>query len=315
MSSLTKKTVVVTRVLHQADELNEMLIERGATVLAYPCIAIVPPANPALLNQSVRDLLAGGFDWVVFTSSNGVRAVADVLHNLPPARHIPVELKIAAIGEATAQFVRDNLGVPASLISAEHNANQIANAVEGTMARGARIFLPQSEIAHPALKGYLEALGAVVTAITAYRTEIGSGGDDVPRRLAAGRVDAIIFSNPSTVENFLSRLQAEGGYISDLNIVCLAAIGQTTAQAIERCGLAVSVVAPTPSVTALADELEHYFAVARISTCLQPRASGCWKCRRKVNRRTNQNCARAGCVRVPTCVVWCAKPILRRRIL
>jgi uroporphyrinogen-III synthase len=263
---LAQKAVVVTRALHQADELNQVLRERGAQVLAYPCIAIAPPADPAPLHQAASDVLDGAFDWVIFTSSNSVRAVADVLFD-KRTRHassLQTSVKIAVVGHATAQAVKDALGMSTDLIPSENHATQIANELSTVLRRGARVLLPQSEIADPTLSERLLAMGVAVTTVNAYRTVLGRGGDDVPSLLRRGRVDAVTFTSPSTVENFLQRLQAEGGYITDLDKVCLAAIGQTTAQAIESCGLTVRAIASTPTVTSLADELEQYFAVERI---------------------------------------------------
>ena len=263
-SPLTGKAVVVTRALHQADELNQALRMCGAMPLSYPCIAIVPPADPSALNQAVRDLLAGAFDWVVFTSSNSVRAVAESLNTISPVHQLNQRLKIAAIGTTTAQVVNDELGLFTNLIPTEHQAAQIANELSAVLPRGARVLLPQSEIADPALSQSLAAIGIAVTIVIAYRTVVGSGGVDVPGLLQTGQVDAIIFTSPSTVENFLQRLQANGRYIVDLNNICLAAIGQTTARAVERSGLTAQVVSSSQTITDLVSALEHYFAVERI---------------------------------------------------
>lgn len=265
-SPLTRKAVVVTRALHQAEELNTALRGRGAIPLSYPCIAIGPAADPTRLNQAVRDLLAGAFEWVVFTSSNSVRAVADALGDERTRRtsSLQIPVNIATVGAATAQAVKDELGLSANLIPTDHNADHIAAELSAVISQGAHVFLPQSEIANPRLREQLAAIGAAVIAVTAYRTLIGSGGVDVPGLLRAGRVDVITFTSPSTVENFLQRLRIEGGHIGDLTNLCLACIGQTTARAVEHFGLSVRVITSIQSVGSLTDALEQYFAVERI---------------------------------------------------
>jgi uroporphyrinogen-III synthase len=126
---------------------------------------------------------------------------------------------------------------------------------------GARVLLPQSGIASPALADALVKQGAEVQVVTAYRTVRGSGGDPIPRLLARGEVDAIIFTSGSTVRHFLVRLSAEGGSQSDLAGITIACIGANTAQAVRDAGLSVAVVAQVSTLAALVRSLEDYFDV------------------------------------------------------
>jgi uroporphyrinogen-III synthase len=250
-SPLAGKTVVVTRALHQADELNALLRERAAVPLAYPCIDFAPPLDTTALDQRLGEALAGAYDWLVFTSSNAVRLVSE---RLPASRSY--RFRIAAVGEATAAATRDCLGVEADLIPQAYNAEAEALAA---LAGGARVLLPQSELARTTLYDRLTAAGAVVTPITAYRTIIGSGGVEVPALVRRGKVDAITFTSPSTVEHFVRRLTHEGGFRDDVDGLCIACLGATTARAAEGHQFKVSVVPVTQTMRSMCESLEQYF--------------------------------------------------------
>ena len=286
--TLTGKAVVETRALHQADELNVRLRERGAVPLSYPCIAIVPREDTAPLDAALQQAAAGGYDWLILTSSNAVLMLAERLkmgltakslrNNITPSdenlnRQVAKSAKVgfseqsprtqrfpkaAAVGEATAQMARECLGINVDLIPHDYHAAAIADLL-ATQVSGLRVLLPQSEIADSALHERLTAAGAVVTTVTAYRTVIGSGGADVPAMLRNKQVDAVTFTSPSTVDNFLQRLASEGGRRADLMGVGIACLGKTTARAAESHGLQVDVLPETPTINGMIEALEGYF--------------------------------------------------------
>jgi uroporphyrinogen III methyltransferase/synthase len=121
------------------------------------------------------------------------------------------------------------------------------------------VLLPQSEIADQRLYERLTAAGAVITAITAYRTVMGTGGVDVPALLRDQQVNAITFTSPSTVENFLQRLTNAGGQREDLDGVCIACLGKTTARAAEAVDLQVNVLPEMQTIKSLVEAVEGYF--------------------------------------------------------
>ncbi|MCA9871777.1 MAG: uroporphyrinogen-III synthase, partial [Anaerolineae bacterium] len=82
VSGLAGKRIVVTRAAEQAGDLDELLRERGATPLPYPCIAIAVPEDAAPLDEALRGLAAGGYDWLVLTSRNAVAILAERLDAL-----------------------------------------------------------------------------------------------------------------------------------------------------------------------------------------------------------------------------------------
>lgn len=268
-SSLAGKRIVVTRAAHQADGLDDLLQSRGAVPLHYPCIAIAPPEDIGPLDAALRGLVAGDFDWLVLTSRNTVTVLAERLRDLgldsvigrKGASRRWASVSVAAVGAATAEAIERELGLPVDLAPEEFVAEALASALTERLVPGQTVLLCQGDLARPVLVEALNAAGAVVTSIVAYRTVVGSGGVDLPALLAERRVDAITFTSSSTVRNLLQRLQVEGGDPADLAGVCLACLGPITASTARGLGLTVHVTPPSGNHTlsALVDALEDYF--------------------------------------------------------
>jgi uroporphyrinogen-III synthase len=121
------------------------------------------------------------------------------------------------------------------------------------------VFLPQSAAARSTLAEELSKSGALVTAIDAYRTVLGSGGVNLPTLLAGREVDAIVFASSSSVQNFVVRLAAEGGKPGNLEGVCIACIGPRTAETAQEHGLVVSIVPAVHTLEGVIEGLERYY--------------------------------------------------------
>lgn len=262
--SLAGLRIANTRAPRQASSLTRLLEEEGAEVLHYPTIDIEPVNDPSELDTAVQKLAAGEFDWLVVTSTNTVHILADRLAELEidPADVAKTNTKVAAIGSATAAAVEDLLQLPVDLLPDEFVAESLAASLDVTA--GSRVFLPQSAIARPVLTKALDKAGANVTAVAAYRTTVGHGGDDLPQHFWQGNVDAVIFTSASTVHNFVHRLKAETGDAGMLCDVAVACIGPMTAEAARRHELPVQIVAETRTVEGLVDGLKSYFESQRV---------------------------------------------------
>lgn len=257
MSALAGKRIVVTRAPHQAGELSDLLRERGAIPLMYPCIDIAPPDDPAPLQNALRALAGGGFDWLILTSVNTVLALRNQLESsaITPAQANRV--KVAALGSGTAEAAETLLGLEVDFLPETFTGEALAESLP--LERGARVLLPQSALADSTTADSLSERGAVVTHVQAYQTGIGRGGVDLPRLLRAGEVDAITFTSASTVTNLLARLGAEGGKRFSLESVCLACIGAKTAVTARQHDLQVALVPKEHTVAGLVGALEQYF--------------------------------------------------------
>lgn len=260
ISSLAGKRVVGTRAVEQAGELDDLLRSRGAKPLAYPCIAIVPPADTGPLDSALRDLAAGRFDWLVLTSRNAVTVLAERLQMLDIGPLVMDQFSVAVVGSATAQAVERDLGLPVDLVPETFVAEALAVDLLQRLTPGGQVLVCQADIARPVLVETLAAGGAPVTSVVAYRTVLGSGGVDLPALLRDSQVDAVTLTSSSTAKNLLVRLEGEGGRVADLAGVCIACVGPITAESARKLGLSVQVVPPEHTVPALVNSLEAYFA-------------------------------------------------------
>jgi uroporphyrinogen-III synthase len=251
------KRIVVTRALHQAEELSALLRQRGAVPLLYPCIAIAPPEDVAALDTALRLAARGDFDWLVLTSANAVPILSERLAacDIPVSRLAGIQL--ACVGPVTAAAVTGALGRKVQTVPETAVAEALVATLQTKMP--ARVLLLQADIARPVLSRELTNLGARVCALPAYRTVQGSGGVNLPNLLASHQVDAVTFTSPSTVYQCACRLKAEGGNSLELAGICLACIGPITSRAVLDLGFSVSVEPAEHTVKGLVEDLERYF--------------------------------------------------------
>jgi uroporphyrinogen-III synthase len=236
---LKGRRVVVTRPESQAEELCSRLRALGAEPIEFPAIAIVPPEEAGGLERAIARL--DGYDWVIFTSANGVEQFWARLAGKD------FRGRVAAIGPATAEALRQR-GIPVHLVPAEYRAEAILDEI-GEVA-GQRILLPRADIARPALADGLRAMGAQVDEVAAYRTVPGRPAPAAFDALRAG-VDVVIFTSSSTVRNFVA-LTAGLDY-GDPAIAC---IGPVTAATARELGLRVDAVAREYTIDGLLDSLK-----------------------------------------------------------
>lgn len=239
---LRGRRIVVTRAQAQAGDLVARLRALGAEPLECPAIRIVPPASYAPLDAAIAELAA--YDWIVFTSVNGVTAFMDRLAaaGVPPTALLGHRL--AAIGPATAEALRVH-GLQTAFMPTAYVAEAIIAQI-GDVA-GQRMLLPRADIARAALGLGLRAKGARVDEVTAYHTVAGTGWAAVAERLRSGTIDALTFTSSSTVRYFGQSLAALGLTTADLQhgpqrpaVVC---IGPITAQTARDLGWPVDAVA------------------------------------------------------------------------
>ena len=246
------KRIVVTRTRQQAGALSGGLRALGADVFELPTIRIEPPKDLFEFGQLVQD--AHSYDWVVFTSPNGVNAFFEMFYKIfNDAREIG-GVRIAAIGPATAARVREfHLNV--DLQPEEFVAEAVVKAFKKECTvENLRILIARAEQARDVLPVELTKLGAIVDVATAYRTvpetEDVSGG--IARFREEG-ADLITFTSSSTVENFLAlKLPLP----ADLK---MASIGPITSQTMREHGLKVDVEARQFDIPGLTAAIREFY--------------------------------------------------------
>ena len=236
------RRVVVTRAAEQAGELVDMLEERGAEAILAPTIRLAPPEDLEALDRACAE--AGSYDWIVFTSANGVEHFMRRLLANGDIRDLKGP-RICTIGPVTAQQL-SRYGVRADLTPEEYRAEAVAEALKARdQIRGRRILLPRADIAREVLAEELRDAGAVVTEVAAYRTLVAAadrdGDHDVYRMLLDRQIDAVTFTSASTVRNFAKIFGAEQA-ADLLRTTVVASIGPVTAEAAQQLGIATTVM-------------------------------------------------------------------------
>ncbi|HLL90851.1 MAG TPA: uroporphyrinogen-III C-methyltransferase [Tepidisphaeraceae bacterium] len=248
------QTVVVTRTRQQASELAERLGELGANVLEAPTIELSEAADQVAIEAALLNEPA--WDWVVFTSANGVRFAKRKLFDLGLDARAFGRASVAAIGEATARAVRDELGLRVELCPDSFVGEALADAlVEAGEVRGKKFLLLRADIARPLLRERLEQAGAKeVRDLPIYDTRPASElPAEVVEAFDAGRVAWATFTSSSTARN-LARLLG-GEYKQKLANVKIASVGPVTTKTLQELGLAPTVQAQTFDVAGLVDAI------------------------------------------------------------
>lgn len=257
MGPLAGRRVMVTRAAGQARGLIERLRALGAEPVAVPLVEVLPLAARAEILAGLERLARHrGPRWAVLSSANAVRLVADAGgwgSGRPPG------LSVACVGSETAAALR-HAGVEPDLSPATFVAESLAEALAARGLRGARVWLPAAEGARPGLAERLRREGAEVETLTLYRSVLPAGAPEaLARALAAGPVNAVLFTSGSTVAHFARAL---GNRPFPPGAVA-ACIGPVTAEAARRAGFPAGPVAAEATAEALAGALAaHYSAVA-----------------------------------------------------
>ncbi len=248
MKPLAGKRILVTRPRAQATELCDKLAVQGAQPIVFPTIEIAALDDYAALDHAIRHLAQ--YQWIVFTSVNGVKAFWQRLD--PLGLEGPWGLpNVAAIGPATALALQAH-GITAALIPDEYIAEAILENIGDV--QGQRILLPRADIAREVLAVELQKRGAVVDEIAAYRTLPAQPDPAGLIELQRG-VDVITFTSSSTVRNFMALV----GQTAILPNTVIACIGPITANTARELGLRVDVTAAEYTMDGLVATLVAYF--------------------------------------------------------
>lgn len=258
---LAGRTVVVTRAASQAEVFVTALEAYGATVISCPTIEIAEPESYERLDEAIDHLY--GYDWIIFTSANGVEYFLRRLRTRDVGVEELDELKVCAIGEATADKLRD-AHIHVDLIPSQAKAEGVFAALSDfagapEQLHGLNILLPRAAVGRDYLPKSLEEAGARVDVVTAYRTVLPA---DLDRgRLSAmltGSADCIAFMSSSSVKNLALLFDTHdlGEKLRGLTIAC---IGEVTAATAVEYGLQVDIQPDETTATALANAIaEHY---------------------------------------------------------
>ena len=261
-------TVLVPRTKEQAGDMSERLVTHGATPIEVPTIAVEPPRSPAQMERAVKGLVDGRYQWVVFTSTNAVRAVWEKFAEFGLDARAFSGVKIACVGESTADRVRA-FGISPELVpSGEQSSHGLLEEFpdyDSIFDPVNRVLLPRADIATETLAEGLRERGWEIEDVTAYRTVRAAPPPAETREMIkSGGFDAVCFTSSSTVRN----LVGIAGKPHARTIV--ACIGPKTAETAAEFGLRVDVQPETAAVGPLVDALAEHAARLRAEGALPP---------------------------------------------
>ncbi|GAA3155851.1 bifunctional uroporphyrinogen-III C-methyltransferase/uroporphyrinogen-III synthase [Blastococcus jejuensis] len=253
--------VLVPRTKDQAGEMSDRLRAYGAVPVEVPTIAVEPPRSPAQMDRAIKGLVTGRYGWIVFTSVNAVKAVREKFAELGLDARAFAGVKVACVGEQTAQAVRD-FGIVPELVPTGEQSSQglLADFPEydDVLDPINRVLLPRADIATETLAAGLVERGWEIDDVTAYRTvRAAPPAASVREAIKGGGFDAVCFTSSSTVRN----LVGIAGKPHAKTVV--AVIGPATAASAQEFGLRVDVQPETAAVAPLVDALAEFAAARR----------------------------------------------------
>jgi uroporphyrinogen III methyltransferase/synthase len=248
---LAGRRIVVTRAAGDAAQsFARALRAMGARVIEFPVIEIAPPDDFAPLDRAIARL--DSFDWLIFTSPNGVDAFFERLKALSLHSDAMRRARLGAIGPATAARLEAR-GLKADAVPGEYRAEAIVGAIGAARIRGARFLIPRAKVAREELPRMLAEAGAAeVSVVPAYQTRPrrGSFSESLRRRIEAA--DLLTFTSSSTVESFCALLGSPAPRRH------AAVIGPITAESARRRGFEVVAMPEHYTIPALAEAIRKW---------------------------------------------------------
>jgi uroporphyrinogen III methyltransferase/synthase len=250
--SLARKCILITRAQEQAEEFSRLLHNYGAQVIPFPTIEIAPPENWHPLDKAIEKL--DSYDWLVFTSVNGVKFFIQRLKKKGVKIAVLGEQKICAIGPRT-QGELEGMGLTVSLVPQEYRAEGVIEGLKTRGIKGQKILLPRAKGARKILSEALMEAGAVVDEVESYQAVKPAKSKESLTPILKKGIDVVVFTSSSTVRNFMDLVSDR----SVLNGVKVAVIGPITAETVRTYGLEPHITPQEYTIPALVEAIVEYF--------------------------------------------------------
>lgn len=255
------KRILITRSMAQSTLMADKIRSEGGQPILCPAIEIVPPEDYALLDVALANI--SKFDWVIFTSVNGVEGFFSRFFALWGDIRNMAGPRLGAIGPVTARAL-ESRGLKVDILAKEFKAEGVLAALPREQIRGRRFLIPRAEAAREVLPDGIAEMGGLVETIPVYRTQPPHSDrvDEIRGMLRRREVDAVTFTSSSTVTNFLA-MMAPATASELLEGVVVASIGPITSATARREGVTVTVEAAAYTVDGLLAALERYFGAKK----------------------------------------------------
>lgn len=257
INPLQGRRILVTRAAEQAAEFTEQLRQRGAVVVECPTIQLVPPQQWDEVDAAIHHL--SSFDWLILTSTNGVRFFFARLLELGFAPTALQNAKVCAVGPKTAEALQE-LGIRPDMVPEQFTGEGVVASFQGIDLQGRRILFPKADGARDLIPQQLRGMGAELVDPVVYRNIIPQALPETARQaLEQHQLDAVVFSSPSTVRNLATLTGGIKRLQQLLEGVAVASIGPVTTKACQELGLKVTVEPEHATLDNLISELEQHF--------------------------------------------------------
>ncbi len=246
------KRVLVTRARSQASTLVKQLEDLGADVLEYPTIEIIPVRDPEPLDEALRNI--SKYDWMMFTSSNAVRGVADRMRAVGIDSRALAHLKFGVNGPSTAKALAE-IGINADAVPDQYLASAMVELLKNDGITPKNVLFPRSEIGRETLANGLRELGSNVDEVVAYSTETPNSTGDLARKAYEEGIDFTTFTSSSTVRNLVDLL---GGSPDLINTSKTVIIGPITAETAKELNVNIDFEADEQSIAGIVKALTNH---------------------------------------------------------
>ena len=252
---LAGRRVAVTRALAQNSGLREKLEKLGATVLELPLITIIPDIDKIALVEILAEL--GTYDWIVFTSANGVRIFFEQFHKAYDDIRSLGLLRFACVGSATAREIESHR-IKVECMPGTPDGESLAEALIATGSLdNAKVIVVTGNLNRDTLVKKLEAARAIVDRLPLYKTEkTNLAGNPVAHDFREHGADAILFASSSAAESYAEQRAASALQLAPgAKQLLHGSIGPLTSETLHAKKLPVDFEAKTASLDALVDAL------------------------------------------------------------
>ena len=248
------KNIVVTRDVAGNDDFAEKIIARGGNPVRFETIGIRLLTDSSEFLRTLSEF--SSYDWIVFTSGNGVDIFFQALESLGKDARVFASAKIAAIGNRTAEKL-SRYGIKADFIPSVFTSEEFGKQlINFTNLRGKRVLLLRSKIASGELVGLLGKGGAAVSDVAIYTAVTHKGDSDwLADKIRKGEIDWLTFASPSSVDGFFEQID---GKILRQGNVKVASIGPVTSKQLKSHDIEVDVAAEEHTLDGLLVAIEKY---------------------------------------------------------
>jgi len=249
---LSGRRILITRAWGQVEEFSRILERYGAQVIAFPTIEIVPPEDFQPLDKAIE--VIHSYDWVIFTSVNGVRFFTQRLQKKGIALTARTSQKICAIGPRTKREL-EKRGLKVHFCPAEYRAEAVAEGLRTLGIEGKKILLARAQEARKVLPEALKEAGALVDEVEVYRTVKPEHGEASLQTILKRGIDVVVFTSSSTVRNFMELLPDKAA----LNGIKVAIIGPVTGATARDHGLEPAIMPAEYTIPGLVQAIVTHF--------------------------------------------------------